>query len=83
MVFDGVRGDPRIIFQVALKTNTHAVVIAHKHLSGNPKPSLQNVLFAKKIEDIGKLFGIEVLDNVIVTQDEFYSYNSRENVAKL
>lgn len=69
-----VIGDPRIIFQVALKGNAHAIVVAHNHPSGEAKPSKADLMLAKQLKAAGEILGIELLDNVIITQDEFYSY---------
>lgn len=71
---DSVIGDPKIIFQVALKANSSAIIIAHNHPSGDLTPSKSDYTLAKRLREIGEILGIEILDNIIMTQESFRSY---------
>ena len=64
---------PRDIFQRALLTNSARVIVAHNHPSGNTTPSEADKLFTKRIIRAGELMGIEILDHIIVTDNEFCS----------
>ncbi len=71
---DSVIGDPKIIFQVALKANASAIIVAHNHPSGDLTPSKSDLLLAKRLSEIGELLKIEILDNIIMTQESYRSY---------
>jgi DNA repair protein RadC len=66
--------DLRIIFQTALKTNSSKIVLIHNHPSGNLVPSQQDMQLTKRIIDVGKLMGIEVLDHIIISYNGHYSF---------
>jgi len=73
----GVSGtlvDPRIIFAIALKTNSSKILLAHNHPSGNIQPSNADLKITQKLKEGGKLLEIEVCDHIIVTTDRYYSF---------
>ncbi|PSG99573.1 MAG: hypothetical protein BRC28_03930 [Nanohaloarchaea archaeon SW_4_43_9] len=57
---------PRKIFRKALQENGAAVIIAHNHPSGKASATEKDVETTKKIVDLGKNLGVEILDHVIV-----------------
>lgn len=65
--------DPRMVFSVALKTNASAVILAHNHPSGNPKPSHQDIKITQQILEAGKLLDIAVYDHLILTDEGYLS----------
>lgn len=69
--------DPRVIFRNALEKFATAVIVAHNHPSGNPKPSNQDIQLTKKLVGCGKVLDILVLDHLIVTQTEYYSFKDQ------
>ena len=68
---------PRDIFQRALLTNSARVIVAHNHPSGNTTPSEADKLFTKRIIRAGELMGIEILDHIIVTDDDYCSLRAQ------
>lgn len=66
--------DPKMIFSVALKCNACAVILAHNHPSGNTKPSQSDIDLTKKIKEGGKILEISVLDHIILTSENYYSF---------
>ena len=64
--------DAKIIFALALKTNTSGIIISHNHPSGNLIPSEEDKRLTKTIADAGKLFNINLLDHLIVVSNEAY-----------
>lgn len=66
--------DPRIIFQLSLKSSASNIILAHNHPSGNVKPSDADLSITRKIKDGGKLLEINLLDHIILTAyDGYYS----------
>ena len=69
----GTVADPKVIFQIALLTNSSAIICAHNHPSGNLTPSSGDLQLTKKVKDAGKVLDIEVLDHIIITPTGYYS----------
>jgi len=51
----GTLADPKIIFSVALKTNSSKIILAHNHPSGNLNPSDADKKLTQKLKDGGNL----------------------------
>jgi DNA repair protein RadC len=67
--------DPRIIFILALKTNSKSFILCHNHPSGNSNPSEADIKLTRAIKDSGKLLEIHLLDHLILGQDGcFFSF---------
>ena len=70
----GTLVDPKRIFQVALKANASSIILGHNHPSGNIQPSDADRKITKKIKDAGILLDIDVLDHLIVSANQYYSF---------
>jgi DNA repair protein RadC len=68
---------PRDIIRFSCLTNSSTVIISHNHPSGDPTPSLHDIRLTHKLQRIGRLVQIPVLDHIIVTRHSFTSF--REN----
>lgn len=66
--------DAREIFQLALKSSTTGIIIAHNHPSGNLRPSDADNKLTKKIKEAGLMLDIQLLDHLIITADGYWSY---------
>ena len=64
---------PREVFKEAVQASAAQIIIAHNHPSGSPEPSPEDVALTRRLEEAAKIFGIELLDHIIVTQDKFSS----------
>lgn len=64
---------PREVFKPALEYSAVAVILAHNHPSGSLEPSDQDLEVTKQLVQSGKIMGIQLLDHVIVTKDDFAS----------
>lgn len=70
----GTIADPRIILRKALEEDAVYMVLCHNHPSGSLKPSRQDETLTQKIKDAARLFDIEVLDHIIVSETGYYSF---------
>ena len=59
--------------RVALLSNAASIMVAHNHPSGNPEPSEADLVTTKKLEEVGDLMGIRLLDHLIIGDDQFIS----------
>ena len=60
----------------------NSVIIAHNHLSGNPKPSILDDETTEKLTAILKLNNVILSDHIIVAGDKTYSYRSAGKLDK-
>ncbi len=57
---------PREIFREAIKANAAAIVIAHNHPSGDPKPSPDDIATTNSLDKSANLLGISLIDHIII-----------------
>lgn len=65
---------PREIFYPATELNAASVVIVHNHPSGNSSPSEKDIQVVEKIAQAGEIMGIPVIDFIIISEKENYSF---------
>ena len=65
---------PREIFNEALLHNAASVILVHNHPSGDPEPSEDDIEITKRIQEAGKIMGIDVLDHIIITKNKVFSF---------
>jgi len=68
--------DPREIYLKALKKNGVAVILLHNHPSGDPSPSMEDIMTTERIAKAGELLGIPLKDHIIIGQDSYVSLNA-------
>lgn len=57
---------PREIFKAAILANAASIILGHNHPSGDARPSMEDLEITKRINEAGKLLGIELLDHIII-----------------
>jgi len=62
------------ILQLAIKTNSSAIILGHNHPSGNLQPSDCDISITRKIKEVCKLCDITLLDHIILTSEGHYSF---------
>jgi DNA repair protein RadC len=70
----GTVADPRLIFSAALKASACNIMLAHSHPSGNLIPSRADEELTNKLKNAGQFLDIRVLDHLIVTKDQYFSF---------
>jgi len=71
---DSTAADVRKLYKTALEHNATGVIVAHNHPSGNKKPSHIDIRLTKKIKDGGFILDVKLLDHIIITDKDFYSF---------
>ena len=66
------------ICQLAILSNAVRVVISHNHPSGKLELSPQDRKLTDQIQKGLKLFGIELLDHLIITSESYYSFSDND-----
>lgn len=69
---------PREVFAPALELRAASILLAHNHPSNNPEPSSEDVELTERLSEAGEILAIDVLDHLILTQREYYSFKQHE-----
>lgn len=64
---------PREIFRTAIINNGARIMLFHNHPSGDTDPSEADFAFTRRVVDCGEMLGIEVIDHIIVTENDYLS----------
>ncbi len=70
----GTVADPKVIFQIALKTCASSIILGHNHPSGNTKPSESDIRLTNKLKKAGNSLDLPILDHIIITTDSHFSF---------
>jgi DNA repair protein RadC len=66
--------DIKLIMKHAIDILAQGIVLSHNHPSGNITPSKNDIKITYKLRDAAKMFEIRLLDHVIISNNEFYSF---------
>ncbi|MGI6647721.1 MAG: RadC family protein [Bacillota bacterium] len=64
---------PRELFKTAIGKSAANLILVHNHPSGDPTPSREDIEVTRRLVEVGKLIGIEVLDHVVIGDTRFVS----------
>ena len=64
---------PREVFRPAIRDAASAIILVHNHPSGDPTPSKEDRAVTKRLEQVGDLIGIKVLDHIVVAKERCVS----------
>ena len=70
----GTVTDVRIILKNAILYTASGLIVAHNHPSGNLNPSESDTRITKKIKEAGNLMDIQLLDHLIISNEDYYSF---------
>ena len=65
---------PREIFKEAYLTSASGVVCIHNHPSGDPTPSIDDIILTKSLVQIGNIQKIPIIDHIIFGDNRYYSF---------
>ncbi len=69
---------PREVFNIAIRRSSSAIILAHNHPSGDPKPSTEDINITKRLIEAGSIIGINVLDHIIIGDGVYFSMKEKE-----
>ena len=64
---------PREVFREAVLEPTSGIILVHNHPSGDTKPSEEDIKITRQLVEAGRIFGIKVLDHIIIARDSYKS----------
>ena len=69
---------PREVYAPAILHHAAAIMVAHNHPSGDPKPSTEDTEVTRMLARSGKVLGIPMIDHVIIGDGNYYSFLENE-----
>lgn len=64
---------PREVFRTAIQRSASALILVHNHPSGDPTPSPNDLEVTRRLIEVGRLVGIDVLDHVVLGNRRYAS----------
>jgi len=66
--------EPMEVFSFALQKRAVKLIMVHNHPSGELKPSNADVELTDKMIAIGKFINVPIIDHLIISEKEYYSF---------
>ncbi len=68
---------PREVYKEALRRSAASIICIHNHPSGDPSPSREDIEVTKRLNECGKILGIDLLDHLIIGENKFVSLKEK------
>lgn len=70
--------NPREIFKSAILSNAHSMMLIHNHPSGDLTPSTSDIQTTARMQELGELMGISLVDHIITGRNgNYYSFRDK------
>jgi DNA repair protein RadC len=70
----GTVTDVRLAMKKAIEYLASGIIVCHNHPSGNLNPSESDTRITQKIKEAGNILDIQLLDHLIVSEKDYYSF---------
>ena len=74
---------PREVVDSAIRHKAAALIFAHNHPSGDPKPSPEDIAITRQLVFSGKVMGITVHEHIIIGDNCYYSFADQGLIAQM
>jgi DNA repair protein RadC len=74
---------PREVVDSALRHKAAALIFAHNHPSGDPKPSPEDIAITRQLVFSGRVMGITVHEHIVIGDNCYYSFADQGHIAKM
>ena len=78
--FDRTVLDIKLMAKAALDCNAEGIILSHNHTTGEPKPSQADIEQTKALKSAFHFLKIDLVDHIILTEEEYYSFSSEVTV---
>ena len=68
---------PREVYKEALRRSAASIICIHNHPSGDPSPSREDIEVTKRLNESGRILGIDLLDHLIIGENKFVSLKEK------
>ena len=70
--------DVNLLYKKALLCGAKKIICLHNHPSGELLPSKEDLLITEKIKNIGEILKITLLDHLIITKNDYFSFKKEK-----
>lgn len=74
---------PREVIRAALQHRAAALIFAHNHPSGEPRPSAEDVAVTRQLVLAGRVMGITVHEHLIIGENRYYSFADQGHLTRM
>ena len=74
---------PREVIQAALSHDAAALILAHNHPSGDPKPSSEDIGITRQLVFAGKVMGMVVHEHIIIGDNRYFSFADQGYIERM
>jgi DNA repair protein RadC len=74
---------PREVIRAALQHHAAALIFAHNHPSGEPRPSAEDVAVTRQLVFAGRVMGMTVHEHLIIGENRYYSFADQGHLARM
>jgi len=74
----GTLVDVRLVMKNAIELGAVGIILVHNHPSGTLKPSMADKQLTNKLKTAGESLDIKVLDHIIITEADYFSFADKE-----
>jgi len=74
---------PREVVNSAIRHKAAALIFAHNHPSGDPKPSAEDVAITRQLVFAGRVMGLTVHEHIIIGDNCYYSFADHGHIAQM
>jgi DNA repair protein RadC len=74
---------PREVIQAAISHDAAALIFAHNHPSGDPKPSSEDVAVTRQLVFAGKVMGMVVHEHLIIGDNRYFSFADQGYITRM
>ncbi len=71
---------PREIFKYAYLLSASFIICIHNHPSGDPTPSKEDISITDRLNKLGNLHAIYLIDHLIIGTNSYYSFYENKNI---
>ncbi len=71
---------PREIYREAVIASAASVVVFHNHPSGDPEPSVDDIVLTRRLKEAGSLMGIELADHIVLGDGRWFSFRDAKQL---
>jgi len=68
---------PREVFEPAIRLLASRMILAHNHPSGDLDPSDEDLKLTQRLQSVGEVLGIPIIDHFIVSCDGYISFSEK------
>jgi DNA repair protein RadC len=74
---------PREVVHAALSHHAAALIFAHNHPSGDPKPSQDDISITRQLVFAGRVMGITVHEHIIIGDNRYFSFGDQGYITRM